>query len=164
MQHQTPRLSEVNTYFSQGIDSVNGWLIPQPFEVLWPLHGKTGDSLVVEIGVFEDKFFIGLRKLFGAYATNRAAAIDVFDMQKFNLDGAGVGKIDVVKSNLARHGIQDGSVEFAQVDSLALTQRDCIRLAEQIGQFHFFSVDGCHDAAHTVKDVEFTMSITQIWA
>lgn len=160
MNKQTARLSEVNAYLSEGINSVNGWCIPQLFQTLWALHSKIGDGPVAEIGVFEGKFLIGLCKLFGASTTNRAAAIDVFDMQRFNLDGAGVGKIDAVKQNLNFHGIEDEAVEFIQADSLALTQRDSKRLVKRIGQFHFFSVDGCHEVVHTVKDIEFAMSVT----
>ena len=154
------RLSDVNTYLSEGIHSVKGWCIPQLWQTLWPLYREIGDGPVAEIGLFEGKFFIGLCKTFGTSAKNRAAAIDVFDMQQFNLDGAGVGKMDVVKRNLGVHGIAEDAVEFVQADSLALTHRDADRLVREIGQFHFFSVDGCHEVVHTVNDIEFAMSVT----
>ena len=154
------RLKDVNSYLSEGIHSVKGWCIPQLWQTIWPLYQDIGDGPVAEIGVFEGKFFIGLCKTFGATADNRAAAIDVFDMQQFNLDGAGVGKLDVVKKNLVTHGIAQDAVEFVQADSLALTHRDADRLVSEIGQCHFFSVDGCHEVAHTVNDIEFAMSVT----
>lgn len=154
------RLGDVNAYLSTGIHTVNGWCIPQLWQTLWPLYQEIGDGPVAEIGLFEGKFFIALCKTFGVNATNRAAAIDVFDLQQFNLDGAGVGKLDVVKRNLATHGIADDAVEFVQADSLALTHRDADRLVSEIGQFHFFSVDGCHEVVHTVNDIEFAMSVT----
>lgn len=154
------RLGDVNAYLSTGIHTVNGWCIPQLWQTLWPLYQEIGDGPVAEIGLFEGKFFIGLCKTFGVNATNRAAAIDVFDLQQFNLDGAGVGKLDVVKRNLTAHGIAEDAVEFVQADSLALTQRDADRLVSEIGQFHFFSVDGCHEVVHTVNDIEFAMSVT----
>jgi len=154
------RLHDVNGYLSKGIHDVKGWCIPQLWQTLWPLYREIGDGPVAEIGVFEGKFFIGLCKTFGVSETNRAAAIDVYDMQQFNLDGAGVGKLDVVKSNLVSHGIADGAVEFVQADSLALTQRDADRLVSSIGPFNFFSVDGCHEVVHTVNDIEFAMSVT----
>jgi hypothetical protein len=154
------RLKDVNTYLSDGIHSVNGWCIPQLWQTLWPLYREIGDGPVAEIGLFEGKFFIGLCKTFGTNPKNRAAAIDVFDMQQFNLDGAGVGKMDVVKKNLGTHGIAQAAVEFVQADSLALTHRDADRLVSEIGQFHFFSVDGCHEVVHTVNDIEFAMSVT----
>lgn len=154
------RLADVNAYLSTGIHTVNGWCIPQLWQTLWPLYREIGDGPVAEIGLFEGKFFIGLCKTFGVSGENRAAAIDVFDMQQFNLDGAGVGKMDVVKRNLTSHGVATDAVEFVQADSLALTHRDADRLVSEIGQFHFFSVDGCHEVVHTVNDIEFAMSVT----
>ncbi|MBF9045967.1 hypothetical protein LSUCC0031_02445 [Rhodobacterales bacterium LSUCC0031] len=154
------RLSDVNTYLSEGIHTVKGWCLPHLWQTLWPLYREIGDGPVAEIGLFEGKFFIGLCKTFGTSEKNRAAAIDVFDMQQFNLDGAGVGKMDVVKRNLGVHGIAEDAVEFVQADSLALTHRDADRLVREIGQFHFFSVDGCHEVVHTAKDIEFAMSVT----
>jgi hypothetical protein len=154
------RLSDVNGYLSEGIHTVKGWCIPQLWQTLWPLYREIGDGPVAEIGLFEGKFFIGLCKTFGVNPTNRAAAIDVFDMQQFNLDGAGVGKLDVVKYNLVAHGVAEEAVEFVQADSLALTHRDADRLVAELGQFHFFSVDGCHEVVHTVNDIEFAMSVT----
>lgn len=154
------RLNDINAYLSEGIHSVKGWCIPQLWQTLWPLYREIGDGPIAEIGLFEGKFFIGLCKTFGTGTDNRAAAIDVFDMQKFNLDGAGVGKIDMVKRNLATHGIEESAVEFVQADSLALTHQDADRMIADIGQFHFFSVDGCHEVVHTVNDIEFAMSVT----
>ena len=154
------RLADVNAYLSTGIHTVNGWCGPHLWQTLWPLYREIGDGPVAEIGLFEGKFFIGLCKTFGVSGLNRAAAIDVFDMQQFNLDGAGVGKIDAVKRNLGAHSVATDAVEFVQADSLALTHRDADRLVSEIGQFHFFSVDGCHDVVHTVNDIEFAMSVT----
>jgi SAM-dependent methyltransferase len=153
------RLADVNAYLSTGIHAVDGWCIPQLWQTLWPLYREIGDGPVAEIGLFEGKFFIGLCKTFGVGSQNRGAAIDVFDMQQFNLDGAGVGKLDVVKRNLVMHGIAEDAVSFVQADSLALTHRDADRLVREIGQFHFFSVDGCHEVVHTVNDIEFAMSV-----
>jgi len=160
MTNAVTRVAEVNAYLSTGIHTVNGWCIPQLWQTLWPLYLEIGDGPVAEIGLFEGKFFIGLCKTFGVSSQNRAAAIDVFGLQQFNLDGAGVGKIDVVKRNLGVHGIAEDSTVFVQADSLALTHRDADRLVSEIGQFHFFSVDGCHEVVHTVNDIEFAMSVT----
>lgn len=154
------RLEDMNAYLSAGIHTVNGWCIPQLWQTLWPLYREIGDGPVAEIGLFEGKFFIGLCKTFGVSSQNRAAAIDVFDMQQFNLDGAGVGNLDVVKRNLVAHGIAEDAICFVEADSLALTHRDADRLVSEIGQFHFFSIDGCHEVVHTVNDIEFAMSVT----
>ena len=154
------QLRDVNFYLSVGIHQVNGWCIPQLWQAIWPLYLEIGNGPVAEIGLFEGKFFIGLCKTFGTSPKNCAVAIDVFDMQQFNLDGAGVGKLDVVKSNLGLHCIAENSVKFVQADSLALTHRDADHLVSEIGQFSFFSIDGCHEVVHTVNDIEFAMSVT----
>lgn len=153
------RISGLNDYLAGGINSVNGWCLPQLWQTIWPLYQAIGDGPVAEIGVFEVKFMIGLCKTFGTSPVNKAVAIDVFDMQEFNIDGAGVGKRAKVEENLALHGIAEGSVDLWQADSLSLKQRDSDRLLSEIGPIKFFSVDGCHEVAHTVNDIEFAMSV-----
>jgi len=124
----------VNAYLRDGIHDVGGWCIPQLWQSIWPLYREIGDGPVAEIGVFEGKFFIGLCKTFGTDASNHAAAIDVFDMQEFNLDGAGVGKLDVLKENLKAQDVDPDAVEYIQADSLSLTARDADRLITTYGQ------------------------------
>jgi hypothetical protein len=150
----------VNAYLSKEIQNVGGWCIPQLWQSIWPLYNEIGGGPVAEIGVFEGKFLIGLCKTFETSPTNKAAAIDVFDMQQFNLDGAGVGKLDVLKKNLDAHGIDQNWLDYVQADSLALGPRDANRLIDTIGPCKFFSVDGCHEVVHTVNDIEFAMSVT----
>ncbi|MGK8235126.1 hypothetical protein ACLGGT_13250 [Roseovarius sp. MS2] len=81
--------TDLNAYLQTGIHKVDGWCIPQLWQSIWPLRQAIGAGPIAEIGVFEGKFFIGLAKCF---AENRhdSVAIDVFDLQQFNLDGAGV--------------------------------------------------------------------------
>jgi len=148
----------LNAYLSTGINSVNGWCIPHLWQSIWPLYHKIGPGPIAEIGVFEGKFFIGLAKTFGAAEAH--AAIDVFDMQEFNLDGAGVGKLEVFRTNLAAHGLGPEKTRCLQRDSLTLSVPDTLALREEFGGFKFFSVDGCHEVLHTMRDVEFAMSVT----
>lgn len=154
------RLADLNEYLSKGIHTVKGWCVPHLWQTLWPLYCEIGDGPVAEIGVFEGKFFVGLCKTFGVGVNIPAAAIDVFDMQQFNLDGAGVGKVDILRRNLDTHGVNQNAVSFIKADSLALTQRDSVSIVNEMGHFHFFSVDGCHEVIHTAHDIEFAMSVT----
>jgi hypothetical protein len=154
------RRENINTYLSKEIQKVGGWCIPQLWQSIWPLYKEIGDGPVGEIGVFEGKFLIGLCKTFGTTEANKAAAIDIFDLQEFNLDGAGVGKIDVLKSNLDAHHVGQNTLEYIQADSLTLRSREANNLIESIGFCKFFSVDGCHEVVHTVNDIEFAMSVT----
>jgi Methyltransferase domain len=150
----------LNRYLGTEIHTVGGWCIPQIWQALWPLAKLIGPGPIAEIGVFEGKFLTGMIKTFDPDQSFRHAAIDVFDMQQFNLDGAGVGKLAKLDSNLAAHGIDPESVDKVRVDSLTLRAADAERLIARHGPFKLFSVDGCHEVTHTMNDIEFAMSVT----
>lgn len=153
------RLADINAYLSQGIHSVNGWCVPQLWQTIWPLAQEIGPGPVAEIGVFEGKFLIGLCKTFGTSGENMATAIDVFDMQEFNLDAAGVGKLGVLKDNLDRLGVGSENLHYVRADSLSLKARDSAAFLDRTGPCCFFSVDGCHEVVHTIHDIEFALSV-----
>jgi len=150
----------LNDYLETGIRQVDGWCLPQLWYALWPLAKLIGPGPMAEIGVFEGKFFIGLCKTFGTSPDNQAVAIDVFDMQEFNLDGAGKGKLDVFRDNLDRQGVGRDNVECITADSLALRGPDSDDLLKRYGAFSFFSIDGCHEVEHTLNDMRFAMTVT----
>ncbi|WP_425100909.1 class I SAM-dependent methyltransferase [Tropicibacter sp. S64] len=154
------RKDALNAYLSKGIHDVKGWCVPQLWQTIWPVYKAIGDGPVAEIGVFEGKFLIGLCKTFGTGPDNKAAAIDLFDMQEFNLDGAGVGKLEVVRNNLDGHGIGRDNVTYVKADSLTLRTREADQFVAENGLCKFFSVDGCHEVVHTVNDIEFAMKVT----
>jgi len=129
------------------------------WQSIWPLYKLIGNGPIAEIGVFEGKFFIGLAKTFGP-AQNHSA-IDVFEMQEFNLDKAGVGKKDTFLNNAERHGIPKNNVHCWTRDSLTLRQQDADKLNEKFGGFNFFSIDGCHASLHTYTDMQFAMKVTK---
>ncbi len=151
----------LNDYLSTGIHKVNGWCVPQLWQSIWPLALEIGPGPVAEIGVFEGKFLIGLCKTFDAAGRFDAIALDVFDMQEFNLDGAGVGKKDILASNIEAHGLDKGALHCVEVDSLTLRSREAQEFCERYGRVAFFSVDGCHEVVHTVRDIEFAMEVTE---
>ncbi|MEM9224718.1 MAG: hypothetical protein AAGB11_20300, partial [Pseudomonadota bacterium] len=84
---------DVAAYLDGPFKEIGGWCNPFLWQAIEPLHGAISAAgppgPVAEIGVFHGKFFFGLVKTAGAEKDN--FAIDVFDMQEFNLDGAGVG-------------------------------------------------------------------------
>jgi hypothetical protein len=149
-------------YLNNDFSSVQGWYIPHLWQSLWPLREamrKQGkDGPVAEIGVYHGKFFIGLVKTMEAPRHNYA--IDVFDLQQFNLDGAGVGNAAKFKENLARCEVEPSSVEMLKADSMWLTRADADRLRNETGGFAMFSVDGCHLAEHTINDLQFAIDVT----
>ncbi|MGL6211266.1 MAG: class I SAM-dependent methyltransferase, partial [Paracoccaceae bacterium] len=153
-------LAKLNDYLSTGIHKVNGWCIPHLWHAIAPLSRLIGEGPIAEIGVFEGKFLIGLVKTFDPHMRHKHAAIDIYDLQQFNIDRAGVGKSAVLDANLAAHGIADGIVHKVRADSLSLRQADAEALVHKHGKFKFFSVDGCHEVTHTMNDIEFAMSVT----
>lgn len=161
MSDASARLSGLNKYLSQEIHKVNGWCVPQLWQTIWPLAQVIGEGPIAEIGVFEGKFFIGLCKTFGVSDTKKATAIDVFDMQQFNLDGAGVGKKEVLLQNAVKLGIAANAVDCMEVDSLALRATEAVSFVKDRGRVAFFSVDGCHEVTHTVRDALFAMEVTE---
>ncbi|MCP4308018.1 MAG: class I SAM-dependent methyltransferase [bacterium] len=155
-------IEHVAAYLSGQFSRVKGWCGPHLWNVIQPLHeyqqavGVKGP--IAEIGVFHGKFFIGLaltKKGEGVHT-----AFDVFDMQRFNLDGAGKGDLKSFQSNLREAGLGEGVVDIRKVDSMALTRREIERIGEERGQFSMFSVDGCHMAEHTMNDFRIAMELT----
>jgi len=155
----TNHLTDVNGYLGEGIHKIKGWCVPQLWQAIWPLVPKIGFGPVAEIGVFEGKFLIGLVKTFDPERKFDHAAIDVFDMQEFNIDKAGEGTATVLDANLEAMGLNPARVDKVRADSLTLRQADAERLMARHGKFKFFSVDGCHEVTHTMNDIEFAMSV-----
>ena len=142
-------------YWTQGFLGIEGWVDERLFEYLALVDqvqqaaGVSGH--VGEIGVFHGKLLIGLAHL--ARPGSKVTAIDVFDDQIRNIDGAGVGSLARLEENVAAFGPDDVDYQFIKADSMALTNYDKIRLREERGPFRLFSVDGCHTLEHTLTDL-----------
>jgi len=155
-------LLDVHAYLKDRFAQVDGWCVPQLWQSIQPIdeiqrrNGINGP--IAEIGVYHGKFFIGLLKT-KQQANNYA--IDVFSMQRFNLDGAGVGDQDKLKANIALSGSSVEDVHFLEADSMALTKSDQQRIWEASGGFTMFSIDGCHTVEHTINDVRIAMELTR---
>lgn len=152
--------ADLHAFLSGPFTNINGWCLPQLWYAIYPLLEVIGRGPIAEIGVFEGKFFSALVKTFDPSLQHKHAAIDVFDMQQFNLDGAGVGKKDVFLRNMQSIGIEQPHVQLVRADSLMLGNMDAHDLIRNHGRFRAFSVDGCHDVPHTVHDIEFAMQVT----
>src|SRR5947209_4493745 len=115
-------LPAVNEYLNGSFKTVEGWCVPHLWQAIEPLHEIQAsldiDRPVAEIGVYHGKFLIGLIKTKNVPRSN--FAIDVFDMQEFNLDGAGKGNLETLKANLAKCGVARGQVEIERADSMAI--------------------------------------------
>ncbi|MCW2238765.1 class I SAM-dependent methyltransferase [Azospirillum canadense] len=109
--------------------------------------GVTG--AVGEIGVHHGRLFILLALL--RKAGERAFAIDLFEDQQFNVDQSGQGDEAVFRANLARFGIDAGTINIVKGNSLALTWAGLSGGLEQ--SVRLFSVDGGHTAEITRNDL-----------
>lgn len=154
--------AQLRSYLTGPFAEVEGWCIPQLWQAIEPLadaikaNGDPGP--VGEIGVFHGKFFIGLVHTMGASEGN--TAIDVFDMQEFNLDGAGKGNKEIFGFNLEKCGVPASAVDMRAADSMGLTADDASELRRRTGGgFSLFSIDGCHTVEHTLNDLDFALQV-----
>lgn len=152
----------VADYLSGPFRDIGGWCSPRLWLLIGPLADRQAElgvhAPVAEIGVYHGKFFLGLVLTKGAPAHN--TAIDVFDMQQFNLDGAGKGDMAQFRANIARAGVANEAVTLLRADSMTLTQEDVRQIRATSGGFSLFSVDGCHMVEHTINDVRLAMALT----
>lgn len=104
-----------------------------------------------EIGVFHGKLLIALAHMVGPRP--KVTAIDVFDDQSKNVDGAGIGSLEKLKDNITLHGPPDADYGFIKADSIAMTSSEKDQIMRDRGPFRLFSVDGCHTLEHTYNDL-----------
>ncbi|UPT88636.1 class I SAM-dependent methyltransferase [Bradyrhizobium barranii subsp. apii] len=142
-------------YMENGFPNVEGWVHHGHGSMLSMIaemqDGAEITGHVGEIGVYHGKLLIALAHL--TAAGSKVTALDVYDDQAKNLDGAGVGSLARLRENIDRFGPPDRDYAFLQADSLALTSSDIVTLMRERGPFRMFSVDGCHTAEHTYNDL-----------
>lgn len=155
-------MQPLRQYLGETSAQIEGWCDPFLWQALQPLHQlqkKRGISApVAEIGVHRGKCLIGLILMTNAAEGN--LAVDVFDMQEFNLDKSGKGNLEAFKKNLRLCDIPQQAVNILRADSLALQEREMHAVRPSSGGFSFFSVDGCHLVLHTMHDVRTAMELT----
>jgi hypothetical protein len=156
------RSHAVKEYLSAGFNEIRGWCTPHLWQVIQPLdlaQAELGiEGPIAEIGVFHGKFLIGLIKTKNSEGNY---AIDIYDMQQFNLDGAGKGDLAALKQNLTLCKIPENLITLYRADSMTLGRNeiDSIRKGSG-GGFSMFSVDGCHMVEHTINDIKIAMDLT----
>jgi hypothetical protein len=152
----------VAKYLGGLFPEVGGWCSPHLWHLIQPIADHQTNlgicNPIAEIGVYQGKFFIGLMATKEAKAGN--LAVDVFDLQHLNLDGAGEGNLDIFQSNIARSGFELSAVEIVRADSMALTRGEIEAIRTRTGGFAFFSVDGCHLPEHTCNDISIAIELT----
>ncbi len=154
-------LYKVENYLRGSFRDIEGWCIPHLWQTIGGIQ-KIQEELdvvgpVAEIGVYHGKFLIGL---INTKETQKNYAIDVFSMQQFNLDGAGLGNLEKFKSNVAASSCDLNTITIMERDSLSLTTQDLTDIRANTGGFSMFSIDGCHTVQHTISDTKVAMELT----
>ena len=139
-------------YIAGGHRSVEGWLTPLSARVLAFLLEEQSHlgvrGSVGEIGVHHGKLF--LIAYLATRMDERAFAIDVFDLQEFNVDGSGKGDRERFLANLQRHAGSTDGVIVITADSLKLPSD---RIVSEAGPARFVSVDGGHTEQCAFNDL-----------
>ena len=133
--------AEVNNYLTNEFKNIEGWCVPQLWNCMEPImdyHCDIGlNKPIAEIGVYHGKFFLGLVKTVDSIGVSHA--FDVFDMQQFNLDGAGKGSLDRVETNLNNCNVNPNSYQLNRVDSMTLNPINLSEMGVTQGMFSWFS-------------------------
>lgn len=152
----------VNDYLLNSFVNINGWCLPNLWSVIEPIHefqvrAKVRNP-IAEIGVYHGKFFIGLALT--KFDCGNHYAFDVFDLQQFNLDGAGKGNLEEFKKNCFNNHLNNENVIINRVDSMTITDQQINKIHQETGGFSMFSIDGCHLVEHTINDFLIAMKLT----
>jgi hypothetical protein len=140
--------------YDGGHSQVEGWLQEEAaLTAVLISHWQRQQQIsggIAEIGVHHGRFFILLCLLRQDFEP--AVAIDVFDMQEFNVDGSGNGDKRIFFENIERN--------IGQIEGLRVIAQDSLKLAgsrlseDHEERFRLFSIDGSHTAKHTRNDIE----------
>jgi hypothetical protein len=140
-------------YAKEGFHLVNGFCPKSCLEVLDYLdvyEQKSGGAM--EIGVHHGQFFIALNQLIPSTFTSYA--IDLFDNQDLNIDKSGEGNKLKFLENLKKFDRHGGrNVQELQADSTDQL------LFNNIGRFHYISVDGGHMVEHVINDLTIAQQL-----
>lgn len=136
-----------------GREKVQGWVTGgalsavTAFNALQRRLGVKGH--VCEIGVHHGRFCIALSLL--RQLSEKSLAIDVFDMQEFNVDHSGKGDRRAFDRNVDFWLSPDADVIVMRADSLRIRSKDVIEALG--GKVRLFSVDGSDTSQHTLNDI-----------
>jgi hypothetical protein len=149
--------ADIQAYWRDGLDQIEGWVDRRLLDYL-VLIGEIQRQLdltgnIAEIGVFNGRFLLALAHL--AAPHEKCVAIDVFEEQKYNIDGSSPGAPKSFDVNWERFAPPGVSLVKIRADSLALTLPERIDICRQHGPFRLFSVDGGHTVDHVINDLAF---------
>lgn len=156
-------MEKLRAYLEGPFNDIHGWCQPQLFQSIQPLdevqRKNDIEGPIGEIGVLMGKFFIALMKI---KETRPNYAMDLFSLQRFNVDCGGKANLAKFRANVEMAGESLDDIRILERDSMAITRRDIDEILEATGGgFAMFSVDGAHTAEHTMNDVRTAMALTR---
>lgn len=140
-------------YLNAGFNEVAGWLNPYFLHVLDCVVTLMNEfdhewHDVLEIGVHEGKLFIPLERI--APDERSVVGVDLFDLQRFNIDRSGRGSLQRFTKNINNYCRLPDRVVIEKSDSFDLVHS---RIAQR--RLSVVSVDGGHTVEHVVSDLAF---------
>ena len=153
------RQKQLQHYLGHGLIKVQGWLEPHSawiisalgrYQATENIRGSVG-----EIGVHHGKLFI-LLDLIKA-DDEISFAVDLFDIQEYNIDQSGLGDLAQFKKNLENFSSGMNRVKIFKKNSMDLSADEIIA---SCGRTRLFSVDGGHTAACTLNDIRISEAST----
>jgi hypothetical protein len=144
---------EARAYLEHGYKEVSGWLgakIPGALDCCVTIMNQYDHQWEhsLEVGVHEGMFFVPLERVTPDH--KKACALDVFDMQLFNIDKSGLGNLERFKKNIALYCRKPERVVIEKGDSFDIRFGP---LAQQ--NYSLISVDGGHTVQHVMFDMAF---------
>ncbi len=148
---------DIKRYYAEA-DYVDGWFdkrliivlrLIDEFQTKNNIKGNLG-----EIGVWQGKSFIPLLQL--AKYDEKALAVDCFESFEFNRDNSGgaAGSFKIFTDNINKYCSSPQNLKVKAGDSLHLQSQDYLDAVENQKAFRIFSIDGCHEADTTEKDMQ----------
>lgn len=148
------RRGKLRAYVRSGHRKVRGFVTEGAMQLLLAVdveqRGLNVRGHVAEIGVHQGSSFILLALL--RRPGEQALAVDLFDLQEFNVDESGRGHRALFLANVARHAGSTEGIHLIEADSTRLASSDLMEPAG--GQFRLFHVDGGHTQQIARHDVE----------
>ena len=142
-------------YVHGGNQQIKGWLSSFSLSFIKIISDfqakKRVSGHVAEIGVLHGRYFIGLALLLNQ--GERAFAVDVFDLQEFNLDNSGEGDLEQFTKNMKTFLGTLEPVTIIKQDSKTVAPEQLMAPDNPSRRVRIFSVDGCHTRAHTESDI-----------
>jgi hypothetical protein len=155
--------ARLEEYVAHGAQGLGGGVVRPEFwaivRSLADLQARDGvDGPVAEIGVHHGRIIIGLMLI--KRSASKSLAIDLFDLQQFNLDHSGKGDLEIFRRNVEEHYGDPDAVGIVKGDSLSLGMGDLADIHREYAKFSIFSIDGGHTAEHTYHDLEIAAELT----